>query len=106
MERTLIALITTLGLAVGVIAQGTGRSKGHCSTIRAGTWTPHVSTWPALTRTSGRRGAGRPRYWCRVPASAKMNGSAPVTSVPRASVTAARLGCRGTVAQSGVRMQK
>jgi hypothetical protein len=30
------------------IMEVTGYSKGHCSTIRAGTWTPHVSTWPAL----------------------------------------------------------
>ncbi len=28
-------------------------SKGHCSTIRAGTSIPHVSTWPALARLVG-----------------------------------------------------
>ena len=33
------------------IMEATGYSKGHCSTIRAGTWTPHVSTWPALAAT-------------------------------------------------------
>jgi hypothetical protein len=33
--------------------EATGYSKGHCSTIRAGTWTPHVSTWPALARLVG-----------------------------------------------------
>lgn len=35
------------------IMEATGYSKGHCSTIRAGTWTPHVSTWPALARLVG-----------------------------------------------------
>ena len=29
------------------IMEASGYSKGHCSTIRAGTCTPHVSTWPA-----------------------------------------------------------
>ena len=35
------------------IMEATGYSKGYCSTIRAGTWTPHVSTWPALGRLAG-----------------------------------------------------
>jgi len=35
------------------IMEATGYSKGHCSTIRAGTWTPHVSTWPALALMVG-----------------------------------------------------
>ena len=35
------------------IMEVTGYSKGHCSTIRAGTWTPRVSTWPALARVVG-----------------------------------------------------
>jgi CRISPR-associated endonuclease Cas1 len=35
------------------IMEATGYSKGHCSTIRAGTWTPHVSTWPALAGLVG-----------------------------------------------------
>jgi hypothetical protein len=35
------------------IMLATGYSKGHCSTVRAGTWTPHVSTWPALARLVG-----------------------------------------------------
>ena len=35
------------------IMEATGYSKGHCSTIRAGTWTPHVSTWPALASLVG-----------------------------------------------------
>jgi hypothetical protein len=35
------------------IMAATGYSKGHCSTIRAGTWTPNVSTWPALGRLVG-----------------------------------------------------
>lgn len=33
--------------------EATGYSKGHCSTIRAGTWTPRVSIWPALARLVG-----------------------------------------------------
>jgi hypothetical protein len=40
------------------IMEATGYSKGHCSTIRAGTWTPHVSTWPALARLAGLELAG------------------------------------------------
>jgi len=35
------------------IMAATGYSKGHCSTIRAGTWTPHVATWPALAELVG-----------------------------------------------------
>jgi CRISPR-associated protein Cas1 len=35
------------------IMEATGYSKGHCSTIRAGTWTPHVSTWPMLANLVG-----------------------------------------------------
>jgi len=35
------------------IMEATGYSKGHCSTIRAGTWTPHMPTWPALARLVG-----------------------------------------------------
>ena len=35
------------------IMEATGYSKGYCSTIRAGTWTPHVSTWPALALLVG-----------------------------------------------------
>ena len=35
------------------IMAATGYSKGHCSTIRAGTWTPNVSTWPALAKLVG-----------------------------------------------------
>jgi hypothetical protein len=37
------------------IMEATGYSKGHCSTIRAGTWTPHISTWPALADLVGAR---------------------------------------------------
>jgi hypothetical protein len=35
------------------IMEATGYSKGHCSTIRAGTWRPHISTWPALAEFVG-----------------------------------------------------
>jgi hypothetical protein len=35
------------------IMEATGYSKGYCSTIRAGKWTPHVSTWPALAELVG-----------------------------------------------------
>jgi hypothetical protein len=35
------------------LMEATGYSKGHCSTIRAGTWTPHVSTWPAMAQLVG-----------------------------------------------------
>jgi hypothetical protein len=35
------------------IMQATGYSKGYCSTIRSGRWTPHVSTWPALANLVG-----------------------------------------------------
>ncbi len=35
------------------IMSATGYSKGHCSTIRAGTWMPHVSTWPSLAKLVG-----------------------------------------------------
>jgi hypothetical protein len=35
------------------IMEATGYSKGHSSTIRAGTWTPHFSTWPALADLVG-----------------------------------------------------
>jgi hypothetical protein len=33
--------------------EATGYSRGHYSAIRAGTWAPHVSTWPALARLVG-----------------------------------------------------
>jgi CRISPR-associated endonuclease Cas1 len=35
------------------IMEATGYSKGYCSTIRAGKWTPDLSTWPALARLVG-----------------------------------------------------
>ncbi|MGA3219091.1 MAG: hypothetical protein ABSE77_08455 [Acidimicrobiales bacterium] len=35
------------------IMEATGYSKGHCSAIRAGTRTPHVSTWPVLAELVG-----------------------------------------------------
>jgi hypothetical protein len=35
------------------IMEATGYSKGHCSTIRAGTWAPHVSTWSEPTELVG-----------------------------------------------------
>ena len=35
------------------IMAATGYSKGYCSTVRAGTWTPNVSTWPALAKLVG-----------------------------------------------------
>jgi hypothetical protein len=35
------------------LMEATGYSKGHCSTIRAGKSTPHVSTWPALAGLVG-----------------------------------------------------
>ena len=40
-------------LKLSQLMEATGYSKGYCSTIRAGTWTPHVSTWPALARLVG-----------------------------------------------------
>lgn len=40
-------------LKLSDIMEATGYSKGHCSTIRAGTWTPHISTWPALAELVG-----------------------------------------------------
>ncbi len=44
------------GLAAVKLSQlieATGYSKGYCSTIRGGMWTPHVSTWPALAELVG-----------------------------------------------------
>jgi hypothetical protein len=38
---------------LAAIMEVTGYSKGYCSTIRAGTWTPHISTWPALGQMVG-----------------------------------------------------
>ena len=38
---------------LSVIMEATGYSKGQCSTIRNGTWSPHVSTWPALAHLVG-----------------------------------------------------
>jgi hypothetical protein len=35
------------------IMEASGYSKGHCSTIRSGMWTPHVATWPALAELVG-----------------------------------------------------
>lgn len=35
------------------IMDATGYSKGHASTIRRGTWTPHPSTWAALAALVG-----------------------------------------------------
>lgn len=36
------------GVKLAAIVEATGLSKGYASTVRAGKWTPHVSTWPAL----------------------------------------------------------
>ena len=41
------------GVKLTDLMEATGYSKGHCSTIRAGTWTPHVSTWPGLAHLVG-----------------------------------------------------
>jgi hypothetical protein len=48
--------------AVADIMDAMGYSKVHRSMIRAGTWTPLVSTWPALARLVGPGGslAARP----------------------------------------------
>ena len=43
------------------IMEATGYVKGHCSTITAGTGTPHVSTWPALACLVGLDLADQPR---------------------------------------------
>jgi hypothetical protein len=40
------------------IMEATGYSKGHCSTIRAGKFQPHISTWPALANLVGLDVAG------------------------------------------------
>jgi hypothetical protein len=48
------------------IVKATGYSKGHCSTIRACTWTPSVGTWPSLAQLVGvtrRRGRCRSCSW-------------------------------------------
>lgn len=41
------------GVKLTEIVEATGYSKGHASYIRAGKFTPHVSTWPALARLAG-----------------------------------------------------
>jgi CRISPR-associated endonuclease Cas1 len=41
------------GMKLTEIMQATGYSKGYCSTIRSGRWTPHVSTWSALAGLVG-----------------------------------------------------
>lgn len=41
------------GVKLAAIMEASGFSKGYASNIRAGTWTPHVSTWPALARLTG-----------------------------------------------------
>jgi hypothetical protein len=46
------------GVKLAEIMEATGYSKDHCSTIRAGTWTPHVSIWPALAKLVGLHGPG------------------------------------------------
>jgi CRISPR-associated endonuclease Cas1 len=38
------------GVKLSDIVAATGLSKGYASNVRAGKWTPHVSTWPALAR--------------------------------------------------------
>jgi hypothetical protein len=52
-ERIFPALAS---IKLAQIMEATGYSKGYCSTIRAGTWTPHVSTWPALAALVGLSG--------------------------------------------------
>jgi hypothetical protein len=36
------------GVKLSAIVEATGLSKGYASTVRAGKWTPHVSTWRAF----------------------------------------------------------
>jgi hypothetical protein len=41
------------GVKLSAIVEAIGMSKDYASQIRAGKWTPHVSTWPALARLAG-----------------------------------------------------
>ena len=38
---------------LSAMVEASGHSKGHCSVIRAGRFTPHVSTWPAFAKLVG-----------------------------------------------------
>jgi hypothetical protein len=54
--REILAGLATVKLSAMV--EATGLSKGFCSHVRAGKFTPHVSTWPALAALAG---VGSPR---------------------------------------------
>lgn len=41
------------GVKLAAMVEATGYSTAHCSALRAGKWTPNVSTWPALARLVG-----------------------------------------------------
>jgi transcriptional regulator with XRE-family HTH domain len=41
------------GVKLAEIAEATGLSKSYASQIRAGKFTPHVSTWAALAELAG-----------------------------------------------------
>ena len=40
-------------LKLSQLVEASGYSKGHCSNLRAGKFTPHPSTWPALAALAG-----------------------------------------------------
>ena len=46
------------------IVEATGLSKGYASTVRSGKYSPHVSTWAALTELVGVKLANRVAAGC------------------------------------------